>query len=487
MDLEKDGVLGVGSERALSELLADRQPQRRVVVAIIDGGVDTAHTLLASNIWHNEKDRTVDGKDDDNNGLVDDGLGWNFAVRPSGESVQYDTFELTRLYSACRGLPAGTGLARPASAECAAIGRAFASKKQEIASTLGQIGGMKMAMDRATSILRTALGTSDLTEAKVRMYRPSGTDEENARNVWLQLSANGIGEDDLTEARTAYESQLRYGLDTTFNPHLLVGSRTYGNRDVMGPDAKHGTHVAGIIGAKRGGGGNVIGIAPNVSLMAIRAVPDGDERDSDIANAIRYAADHGANIINMSFGKAYSPGKASVDSAVRYAESKGILFVHAAGNDGENIDRAPSFPSPSLTPGARADAWLEVGASSWKGGAEIPANFSNYAKTRVDVFAPGVDILSTLPNGETGEESGTSMAAPVVSGVAALLMAYFPTLNAGEVRDILITSARNLGDLDVVGPGDSGRVKFSTLSQSGGVIDAYAAVKLAIEKTRPTP
>ncbi len=493
MDLEQDGVLGVGSERALRELLADKQPQRRVVVAVIDGGVDTANTLLASNLWRNEKDRNVDGKDDDNNGLVDDGLGWNYSVRPNGESVQYDTFELTRLYSACRGLPAGEGLDRPASGDCAALGRAFASKKQEIASTLGQIAGMKMAMDRATGTLRTALGTTNLTEAKVRTYRPPGVDEENARSVWLQLNANGIGEKDLDEAKAAYESQLRYGLDTTFNPHSLVEGRsgqtnsTYGNRDVMGPDAKHGTHVAGIIGARRDGGGSVIGIAPNVSLMAIRAVPDGDERDGDIANAIRYAADHGANIINMSFGKAYSPRKSAVDSAVRYAESKGILFVHAAGNDGANVDRSPSFPNASLTTGARVSGWLEIGASSWKGGAEIPANFSNYSKTRVDVFAPGVDILSTLPNGETGEESGTSMAAPVVSGVAALIMAYFPTLNAKEVRDILITSARNLGDLEVVGPGESGRVKFSALSRSGGVVDAFAAVKLAIEKTRPRP
>ena len=349
---------------------------------------------------------------------------------------------------------------------------------------------MKTAMDRATGILRTALGSNNLTEAKVRAYRPSGVAEENAKSIWLQLIANGIGEDDLTEAKTAYESQLKYGLDTTFNPHLLTAGASasrYGNRDVMGPDAKHGTHVAGIIGARRDSGGNVMGIAPSVSLMTIRAVPDGDERDYDIANAIRYAADNGANIINMSFGKAYSPRKPSVDSAVRYAESKGILFVHAAGNDGENLEKSPSFPSPLLANGSGINGWLEVGASSWKGGAEIPADFSNYARTRVDIFAPGVDILSTLPNGATGDESGTSMAAPVVSGVAALLMSYFPTLSATDIKDILVSSSRNLGDMDVVGPGQSGRVKFSSLSRSGGVVDAFAAVKMAMERANPRP
>ena len=100
MDLEQDGVLGVGSERALRELLADKQPQRRVVVAIIDGGVDTSNILLKSNLWRNTKDTTIDGKDDDGNGYVDDGLGWNYSVKPDGESVQYDTFSNSLAFTA---------------------------------------------------------------------------------------------------------------------------------------------------------------------------------------------------------------------------------------------------------------------------------------------------------------------------------------------------------------------------------------------------
>ena len=184
----------------------------------------------------------------------------------------------------------------------------------------------------------------------------------------------------------------------------------------------------------------------------------------------------------MSFGKSYSPKKAVVDSAVRYAESKGVLLVHAAGNDAANTDVAPSFPTPMLDAGTRASNWIEVGASSWKGGAEIPATFSNYGRARVDLFAPGADILSTLPDGKTGKESGTSMAAPVVSGVAALIMAYFPKLTGADVKRLLLESARSLGDLDVVPPGGDARVKFSTLSRTGAVIDAYAAVKLALQR-----
>ena len=205
------------------------------------------------------------------------------------------------------------------------------------------------------------------------------------------------------------------------------------------------------------------------------------------ARAIRYAVDNGAQIVNMSFGKAYSPAKASVDSAVRYAESKGVLLVHAAGNEGENNDQTPSFPTPVLSGGTRASNWIEVGASSWKPLASLPAEFSNYGREQVDLFAPGVDILSTVPGSVLKRESGTSMAAPVVSGVAALLMAYFPELTAMQVRDILLESVRKLPELEVRRPGDGAKVKFTSLSRTGGVIDAYAAVKLALQRVAPRP
>ena len=492
LDLEQDGVLGIGSERALRELLVNRRPARRVIVAVIDGGVDTAHTLLSQRLWRNGNDAAGNARDDDNNGYVDDALGWNYAGGASGESVNHDTFELTRLYSACKGLPAGSGLPRPDDTRCTALASDYARKRQEITGTLQQIGNLTTSLERATGTLREAMRTTDtLTTAKVRTFKASTAAAEEAQRVFLQLADNGLDAKELAEAKKGYDSQFRYGLDTMYNPRRIVGDaeaplpRGYGNRDVTGPDASHGTHVAGIIGARRDAGGDVQGIAPDVAIMALRAVPDGDERDHDVAHAIRYAADNGAHIINMSFGKGYSPRKSAVDSAVRYAESKGVLMVHAAGNDGENTDVSPSFPTPILSNGDRARTWLEVGASSWKGGTGIPASFSNYGKQGVDLFAPGVDILSSVPGGATKKESGTSMAAPVVSGVAALMMSYFPNLSAADVRTLLVESSRKLGDVDVIGPGDMGRTKFSALSRSGGVIDAFAAVKMALERERP--
>lgn len=485
LDFETDGVLGVGSERALRELLAGRRPQREVVVAVIDGGTDTLHTLLRPNLWRNPKDRP-DGRDNDGNGLVDDVYGWNLIGGASG-SVHHDTYEVTRLYAACRNYPAGTGTPRPDDKTCGEVATAFREKKTEIEQTLGQIAQISTVLTQITKVLNDNVG-GPLTKEKVEAFSPNTPQLTQAKQLWLQLAANGLSEAEIAEAKKAYEGQFKYGLDTMFDARSVVGDdrraldqRQYGNADIMGADASHGTHVAGIIAAVRGSG-PMQGIAPNTKIMTLRTVPDGDERDKDVANAIRYAVDNGAHIINMSFGKAYSPDRAVVDDAVKYAESKGVLLVHAAGNDGKNTDAEESYPTPKRDNGARPTNWLEVGASSWKGMRELPATFSNYGKTTVDIFAPGVDVLSAVPGGGTKPQSGTSMAAPVVSGVAALLMAYFPDLTAIQVKDIILRSSRSLADVDVGLPGAEGTtVKFGTLSRTGGVVNAYAAVRMAMD------
>ncbi|MBY0492004.1 MAG: S8 family serine peptidase [Gemmatimonadaceae bacterium] len=485
LDLDVDGIAGVGSERAIKELLANRQPTRKVVVAVIDGGVDTAHTYLAANLWKNPKEVAGNGRDDDGNGFVDDVYGWNFLAQADGAVIRYDTFELTREYAACKGQPAGRDLPKPAARMCDSLSVAYQSKAREVNGTLMQIRGLSGTLEQASSMLRQAMGPGPLLKARVQNFAPTSAQQEQAKRVWLQLEANGLTEAELTDALAAYESQSKYGLDTLFNPHSAGAVR--GTTDVTGPDALHGTHVAGIIGAVRNAANAVQGIAPNVAIMAVRTVPDGDERDLDVARAIRYAVDNGAQVINMSFGKAYSPYKASVDSAVKYAESKGVLLVHAAGNDGENNDLVPSFPTAVYAGGGVASNWLEIGASSYKGLSALATSFSNYGKQRVDFFAPGEDILSTAPGGGTKRESGTSMAAPVVSGVAALLLSYFPTLTPLQVKEILLQSVRTFPNAQVAKPGDDGqRVPFAALSKTGGVVDAYAAVKLALQReTRP--
>jgi cell wall-associated protease len=236
--------------------------------------------------------------------------------------------------------------------------------------------------------------------------------------------------------------------------------------------------VAGIIAADRKNGIGIKGIADNVKIMVVRAVPNGDERDKDVANAIIYAVDNGAKIINMSFGKSFSPQKEAVDKAVRYAEQKGVLLIHAAGNDAEDIDVQRNYPSKFYLDGKEAKNWIEVGASSAGSNEDFVGSFSNYGKKMVSLFAPGVDIYSTIPGNKYEDESGTSMASPSTAGVAALLMSYFPELTALQVKDILMKSSRKFDNLKVQKPG-GGRVEFNQLSASGGLVNAYEAVKMA--------
>jgi subtilisin family serine protease len=257
--------------------------------------------------------------------------------------------------------------------------------------------------------------------------------------------------------------------------------RIYGTPDVEGPDASHGTHVAGIVGAVRGNSLGIDGVATGVRIMSVRAVPNGDERDKDVANAIRYAADNGADIINMSFGKGYSPEKDVVDAAVRHADSLGVLMIHAAGNDGENIDSTANFPTRNYLDGGQAQHWIEVGASSWKGGADLAAPFSNYGAASVDVFAPGVSIYSTVPDDAYERNDGTSMAAPMVTGLAALLMAYHPDLTALQVREVILNTATPYAEQSVTVPGGNRSAPFESLSRTGAIINAEGAVRRAAE------
>jgi subtilisin family serine protease len=485
-DLATDGIAGTGSDRALKELLAGRKPGRTVVVAVIDGGVDTAHADLKAVLWRNEKEQ-AGSRDADGNGYAGDVYGWNFIGGADGKNVHHDTFELTREYARCNTERANGGTqTAPRVEACNKIAEKYSEKRTEIVQTLGQIENIGRALDGAVTLLRGQIA-GDITKAKVEALQPTTPQVTQAKQMYLQLAANDITPEIIAEAREAYGSQAKYALDTLFDPRNIVGDnyadgsqRHYGNADITGPDAKHGSHVGGIIAAVRGNSIGLDGVTDGVRIMGVRAVPDGDERDKDVANAIRYAVDNGAHIINMSFGKAYSPRKALVDEAVRYAESKGVLLVHAAGNDGEDIDVTPNFPNADLG-SAKAKLWLTVGASSWKGGNELAAPFSNFGKQSVDLFAPGVDIYSAVPGSKYERQSGTSMAAPVVSGVAALLMAYYPELTAADVKDILIATVTKLPDVQVVPPGGApnARVTFGSLSATGGIVNAYEAVKMA--------
>ena len=493
LDEETDHVPGISAERARRELLAGKAPKAPVVVAVLDGGVDTSHVALRSNLWINPKEVPNNGTDDDANGYVDDIHGWNF-IGGRGGDVHWDTYEVTRLAARCSHHSAAAVDTLPAAlaAQCTAFKDTIAARRTDAAKNLQQIEGVSAALSRASATLQAAVGSDALTPDRVRALQPADSATAQARALYLRLAELGATSDRIDEYLKVLRSRLDYALNLSFDPRPIVGDHyadvhesKYGNNDVTGPDAKHGTHVSGIIGAVRrhtagADSAGIEGIAPSVRIMAIRAVPDGDERDKDIANGIRYAVDNGARVINMSFGKGYSPEKGAVDDAVRYADAHGVLMIHAAGNDGRDLASANNFPSPVYLDGGRAQNWIEVGASSWKGGDSLAASFSNYGQHQVDVFAPGVDILSTVPGNTYERDSGTSMAAPVVSGLAALILDYYPNLSAADVKRIILQSATRYTNQTVLRPGSKdAQVAFGTLSATGGIVNADAALRLA--------
>ena len=497
LDPQESKIHGISTEKAY-EFLRNR-PSQTVVVAVIDSGIDIDHEDLKDNIWINEDEIAGNGVDDDRNGYVDDVHGWNFIGGANGRNVEYDTFELTRLYVALREKfegPKSKKFQRKEKENYALyrqVKEEYERKVQEAQAEYAQFQQIYDTYKITKAILGDHLGKDTFAIQEVVAINTSDEQIRRAKELQLYMAQNGLTQKQLTEGEDYFTAMLQYQLNPEYDPRDIVGDdyqnlkeRYYGNNDVEGNDAVHGTHVAGIIAANRQNGIGISGIANDVKIMVIRAVPDGDERDKDVANAIYYAVDNGARIINMSFGKAYSPHKAAVDAAIKYAAKKGVLLVHAAGNDAKNIDEANSFPTKKITPKKEVNNWIEVGASSWGDSTLFVGNFSNYGKKTVDVFAPGVDIHSTVPNHGYEPKSGTSMAAPVTSGVCALLLSYYPTLTAEQVRDIVLKSTVKYPELQVnkPGEGETQSIGFGQLSVTGGIVNAYEALKLAESMTR---
>ncbi|MBL7860191.1 MAG: S8 family peptidase [Cyclobacteriaceae bacterium] len=497
-DPEQDSLQGVSSERAYRTLLKG-QPARTVIVAVIDSGVDIDHEDLKNVIWKNEDELPGNGIDDDKNGYIDDVYGWNFIGGKNG-NVDADTYELTREYIRLKARYEATEESKVPKKQKAEYDsyKAIKDKYEKLKAKNEQqyklYSNIYNNIAHSIDTLKALMGVDTIRAEDLRKFETNEPGLLFAKGFLLNMFKN-IGEDgnldeylaELKEGVDYYEVIVKYGYNESFNSRLIVGDdinnlneRHYGNNDVKGPDPTHGTHVSGIIAADRKNELGIKGIADNVQIMVIRAVPNGDERDKDVANAIFYAVDNGAHIINMSFGKSFSPQKEIVDKAIRYAEQKGVLLIHAAGNDAEDSDVEKNYPSRFYQDGKEAKNWIEVGASAWGTDEEFVGSFSNYGKKVVSLFAPGVEIYSTVPHNKYKNESGTSMASPATAGVAALLMAYFPELTAVQVKEVLMKSSRKFDNLKVMRPG-GGMVDFSQLSSSGGLVNAYEAVKLAQE------
>lgn len=472
LDLGKDSIPGMSVDRVYAELLKGKKG-KKVIVGVVDSGVDIDHEDLKSVVWTNKKEIAGNGIDDDKNGYVDDIHGWNFLGDAGKENL-----EMTRILKK----------ADDGSAE-------YKAAKEEYEKLLAENNQGKQQVDflfNANKTLVEFLKKDSYTLQDLEGIQ--STDSGIIRCKQIMMRVIGQAGPNFMEELNGYKDQvydmLNYNLNKDFDGRKVVGDnpedikdRKYGNNIVYGPDKKealHGTHVAGIIAQTRNNNLGGDGIANNVEIMAVRCVPNGDEYDKDIALGIRYAVDNGAKVINGSFGKNYSPNKQWVYDAIKYAESKDVLFVHAAGNDAKDIDVEPNFPNDSDDKKIEfASNVITVGALNYEYGEKVIADFSNYGKLNVDVYSPGVQIYATTPNNEYKFEQGTSMAAPNVAGVAALVRSYFPNLSAKEVKTILMNSGTSIPENVVVGGNPDDKRAFDSLSKSGKIVNAYNAFKLA--------
>jgi subtilisin family serine protease len=502
-----DHTHGVGTERTYADLTKGKKADT-VIVCVLDAGVDYNHEDLKDVMWHNPKEIPGNGIDDDHNGYVDDIYGWNFLGNKSGENVAYDNLEMVRLLRPLnkrfKGLDANT-VSPTEKADWdtyVALKAAYDKEYSESKTYLDNYKAYQGALKKLEKDIKKQQKVDTVLYKDFSAYTP-GADFVKLYEIFKKIMPNEeeftTFHKDLADGIKELSERIDYNLNLDYDPRSIIGDnyddvndRNYGNPDVKGPDAIHGTHVAGIIAANRFNNVGILGVATPVKIMAVRVVPNGDERDKDVANGIRYAVDNGAKIINMSFGKAYAYNKGAVDEAVKYAESKGVLLVHAAGNDNQDNDTHTDYPNDHYLSGGVATNWIEVGALNWKNGADLVASFSNYGQTQVDVFAPGVDIYSCKVDGGYLDESGTSMASPVCAGCCALLKVYYPNLTPAQIKDIIMQSSdKSMANSKINRPGGKKRwlrkkkgmkdkkVKFKTLSISGGMVDVYAAFKLA--------
>ncbi|MFY7989043.1 MAG: S8 family peptidase [Flavobacterium sp.] len=475
LDLVNDTIPGMSVDKAYKELIKGKKG-KKVIVGIVDSGVDINHEDLKGVIWTNPKEIAGNGIDDDKNGYIDDIHGWNFL----GDAV-HEQLEMTRIVKKGPGTPD------------------YERAKSELEKERAELTGIKPQYDmisQANEGIKKHLNKDTYTIEDLKAIKTDNSELIRNKTIMTQIGGM-IGEGFVEKFQEEYDhviSSLNYNLNVEFDGRKIVGDNPddlndtkYGNNNVIGPEpneAKHGTHVAGIVAQVRGNGLGGDGVTNNAQIMTLRAVPNGDEYDKDIALAIRYAVDNGAKVINGSFGKYFSQHKEWVMDAIKYAESKDVLVVIAAGNESYDLDVTNKYPNDTYDGSPEyAKNVLIIGALSPSYGSKVIADFSNYGKNNVDIYAPGDEIYATTPLNSYEYLQGTSMASPNVAGVATLIRSYYPKLTAVQVKQIIMESGTPLKNQVVIGE-DKHKANFADASKSGRIVNAYNALLLAAKMSK---
>ncbi|MEL0280799.1 MAG: S8 family peptidase [Gammaproteobacteria bacterium] len=478
LDIRIDSIPGMSVERAYSELL-NGKIGKKVVVAVIDAGIDITHEDIKDLIWINDDEIAGNNIDDDKNGYVDDINGWNFLGNSYNETLEMtriirDELKDNRRYEKAK--------------------ETINLKIEESKKNLEFYNSLVEGFSKAKKDIQGFLGMNSFTEEDLNNIETTDSIIMASKQRIQYFNSIDVDLDYLKEGVDYFSDQSNYHYNVNFNGRLKVGDDIYNIDDVDygNPNVSHskktedhGTHVAGIIAGIRSNNIGSKGVNNNLEIMPLRAVPNGDEYDKDIALAIKYAVDNGARIINMSFGKSFSSNPEWVIDAIKYAADNDVLIVHAAGNDAEDLDNIENENYPNdqyLGKDEFSDNFITVGASTMNYNENLIASFSNYGNENVDVFAPGYNVFSLTPENEYEALSGTSMAAPAVSGVASLVLSYFPKISAKKLKEIILESGIKV-EIKVNHAGKE-NISLDSISKTGKIVNAYNALIAASKSKR---
>ncbi len=492
LDPDVDGVYGVSVNEAYKQF--NGLEIAPVIVAVLDDGVDIYHPDFQGKIWVNTGEIPGNGVDDDHNGYIDDVNGWNFMGNSDGWNLVHAPLEITRLYGEYKNIFGNVNpdtLSKTQKKDYQKF-QNYKARYDTLVSDLNaefsQYAQLAALYQGAAEYMKAKLATDSLTINALLNFESDDKNDEQVKNFLLTAEKQNLRAYIIKE-EAYFNSKINYHYNLDYHPRDSVNVEEanrlgtgYGNNNVWAGDPAHGTHVAGIIGAKRNNGEGINGVAENAIIMPVRIVPDGDERDEDVALGIRYAADNGAKVINMSFGKAFSPKKGVVYDAIRYAISKDVLFVHAAGNDGENNTKVKNYPDGTLGGNKSVKGWITVAAGTKKADTNFIADFSNYSRKEVDVLAPGVSIRSLEPDSLTQSLSGTSMASPVIAGMATVLRGAFPDASASEIIKLIEKSISPTKNTLVIM--DGAEMKLKKVLRYPGVPSLLTALEIGEKKAK---
>jgi subtilisin family serine protease len=496
-DILIDSVPGISLNRAYDSLLKGKTG-KSIVVAVIDTEIDINHEDLKSHVWINTDEIPNNGIDDDQNGYVDDVNGWNFIGNSKGDNIIFSSLECVRVIQGYQ-KRVKEGKLREGQADYTLYIKAkkyYDSKLKSAQEDLDYGNFLFEGYPKAKSAMKKIFPEEDYTVEELDSTYEANKkiNPDLARNAYFMSDCFKYN---LSEEWIAnYRKQAKNKIDYTYNLNYIdkvgidpfpneITFNAYGthninkNLDVF----YHGTLVAGLIGATRNNGIGINGVASDVEIMSLAISSNGEEHDKDIALAIKYAVDNGAKVINMSFGKEFSMHKEWVFEAFEYAEKKDVIIISSAGNSAFNLEENNNYyPNDNINNGTEvSNNFLLVGSISKNIDSSFLSYYSNYGVSDVDIFAPGQEIYTIIPNNEYKLDSGTSIAASITSGVAALIYSYYPNLKASEVKQILMDSGLEF-NIEVTTPIEENKEKttpFNQLSKSGKVLNAYNALIMA--------